>query len=514
MWLGTDGGIFLSHDRAKTWDFLNNLAVGEFYNLAVDFRDPYFICGGLQDNQTWCGPSKTRFEPEPWLDDPKHNGIVNDQWYCLGGGDGFHVAIDPSDPNTVYYESQGGSLNRLRLDTGKERNLKPSAKEGEPVFRFNWNAPFAISPHDSTVIWLGGNHLFKLYDRGDRWKLASPDLSTQDPTKMVTGGSHAETHCTIVTLAESPLQRGRIWVGTDDGKLWLTEDGGEHWTDLTRFLKGVPPGLYMSRIEASHHDPGTAYVAIDGHRSDRFEPYLLATHDSGRSWSSIAGDLPGDAPVLVVREDLMNPRLLFAGTEHGIWMTLDQGRHWTRLGEGLPTVAVDDIVIHPRERDLVIGTHGRSIYVLDDITPLERWSPAALDSPVTFFTPRPATAYLHRTLGGLWGQRAFSAKNPPFGAYFNYYLRQFTGEGVSLSVADSAGTTWRSLSGPGTPGFHRVVWDLQREPHQRIDRPEWNDQPEFAPPGKYTVTLTYGERKPIKQALDLRHAPGAGTPAE
>ena len=514
VWLGTDGGIFLSHDRAKTWDFLNNLAVGEFYNLAVDFRDPYFICGGLQDNQTWCGPSKTRFEPEPWLDDPKHNGIVNDQWYCLGGGDGFHVAIDPSDPNTVYYESQGGSLNRLRLDTGKERNLKPSAKEGEPVFRFNWNAPFAISPHDSTVIWLGGNHLFKLYDRGDRWKLASPDLSTQDPTKMVTGGSHAETHCTIVTLAESPLQRGRIWAGTDDGKLWLTEDGGEHWTDLTRFLKGVPPGLYMSRIEASHHDPGTAYVAIDGHRSDRFEPYLLATHDSGRSWSSIAGDLPGDAPVLVVREDLMNPRLLFAGTEHGIWMTLDQGRHWTRLGEGLPTVAVDDIVIHPRERDLVIGTHGRSIYVLDDITPLERWSPAALDSPVTFFTPRPATAYLHRTLGGLWGQRAFSAKNPPFGAYFNYFVRQFTGEGVSLSVADSAGTTWRSLSGPGTPGFHRVVWDLQREPHQRIDRPEWDDQPEFAPTGKYTVTLTYGERKPIKQALDLRHAPGAGTPAE
>ena len=191
-------------------------------------------------------------------------------------------------------------------------------------------------------------------------------------------------------------------------------------------------------------------------------------------------------------------------------MTLDQGRHWTRLGEGLPTVAVDDIVIHPRERDLVIGTHGRSIYVLDDITPLERWSPAALDSPVTFFTPRPATAYLHRTLGGLWGQRAFSAKNPPFGAYFNYFVRQFTGEGVSLSVADSAGTTWRSLSGPGTPGFHRVVWDLQREPHQRIDRPEWNDQPEFAPPGKYTVTLTYGERKPIKQTLDLRHAPGAG----
>src|SRR5207247_2424142 len=263
------------------------------------------------------------------------------------------AAIDPSDPNTVYYESQGGSLNRLRLDTGKERNLKPSAKEGETVFRFNWNAPFAISPHDSTVIWLGGNHLFKLYDRGDRWKLASPDLSTQDPKKMVTGGSHAETHCTIVTLAESPLQHGRIWVGTDDGKLWLTEDGGEHWTDLTRFLKGVPPGLYMSRIEASHHDPGTAYLAIDGHRSDRFEPYLLATHDAGRSWSSIVGDLPGDAPVLVVREDPRNPRLLFAGTEHGIWMTLDQGRHWTRLGEGLPTVAVDDIVIHPRERDLV-----------------------------------------------------------------------------------------------------------------------------------------------------------------
>ncbi len=510
--LGTDGGLFMSHDRARTWNFINNLAIGEFYNVAVDNRDPYWIYGGLQDNQTWGGPSKTRFEPEPFIGDQEHNGILNDHWFCLGGGDGFHVAVDPTDPDIVYYESQGAELQRLSLKTGKERRLKPSNKEGEPVFRFNWNSPFMISPHDPSVLWLGGNHLFRLVERGDRWEMASPDLTTRDPNKMATGGSAAETHCTIVTLAESPLAKGMVWAGTDDGQLWVTRDGGAHWNDLTANLKGVPPGLYMSRVEASHHDANTAYLAIDGHRTNVFEPYLLATRDGGKSWTSILGDLPRSAPVIVVREDLSNPNLLFAGTEFGIWMTLDGGRHWVKLKEGLPTVAVDDIVIHPRERDLVIGTHGRSIYVLDDITPCERWTAGVLADPVTFFAPRPATAYLHRTIGGVWGQRMFSAKNPPFGATFNYFVRAWTGEGVTIVVADSAGRTIRNLSGPGTPGLHRAVWDLERDPKERIGRPEWSNQPEFVKPGKYTVSLTYGKEKPVKQTLEVKVADGVADP--
>jgi photosystem II stability/assembly factor-like uncharacterized protein len=512
--MGTDGGLFVSHDRAKSWDFINNLAIGEFYNLALDNRDPYRIYGGLQDNQSWGGPSKTRFEPEPFIGDQEHNGILNDDWFCLGGGDGFHVGVDPGDPDIVYYESQGGELLRVDLRSGRERRLQPSNKEGEPRFRFNWNTPFILSPHDPTVLWMGGNHVFRLLDRGDRWERRSPDLTTQDPRKMATGGSAAETHCTVVTLAESPLAKGMVWAGTDDGKLWVTRDAGGTWDDLTGNLKGVPPGLYMSRVEASHHDSRTAYLAIDGHRSDVFEPYLLATRDGGRTWSSILGDLPRTAPVKVVREDLSNPKLLFAGTEFGIWMTLDGGRHWTKLGEGLPTVAVDDIQIHPRERDLVIGTHGRSVYVLDDITPYERWTDGVLSDPVTFFAPRPATAYLHRTIGGVWGQRAFTARNPAFGATFNYFVREWTGEGVSLAVADSAGKQLRTLTGPGTPGLHRVSWDLQGEPKERIGRPEWNNAPEFVKAGRYTVTLTYGKSQPIKRTVEVRVAEGLADPRD
>ena len=299
---GTDGGVFLSHDRVATWDFLNNIPAGEFYNLAADMQDPYRVYGGLQDNQTWGGPVRTRFQVESWLDDSRKEGMTNADWFCLGGGDGFHVAVDPTDPDIVYYESQGGSIQRVNLATGKERTLRPAAREGSPEYRFNWNTPFMLSPHDPTLLWVGGNHLFRLYERGDRWEEASPDLSTADPKKMVTAGSGAETHCTIVTLAESPLVKGQVWAGTDDGKLWLTRDGGAHWTDLTPRLRGVPAGLYMSRIEASHHAAGTAYLAVDGHRSDVFAPYLLVTRDFGQSWTSIVGDLPAHGPVKVVRE--------------------------------------------------------------------------------------------------------------------------------------------------------------------------------------------------------------------
>ncbi|MGH7729713.1 MAG: VPS10 domain-containing protein [Candidatus Eiseniibacteriota bacterium] len=510
---GTDGGVFLSHDRAASWDYLNNLAAGEFYNLAVDLREPYRVYGGLQDNQTWGGPVRTRFNSDSWLDPSRHDGIWNGDWYCLGGGDGFHVAVDPTDPDIVYYESQGGWLQRVNLATGKERFLRPAAREGSPEYRFNWNTPFALSPHDPSVLWMGGNHLFRLYERGDRWEEASPDLTTRDPRKMVAAGSGAETHCTIVTLAESPLTKGLVWVGTDDGKLWLTRDAGVHWSDRTANLRGVPAGLYLSRIEASHHDPGTAYLAVDGHRSDVFRPFLFVTRDFGSSWTSIVGNLPPDGPVKVVRESPGSRDLLFAGTEFGLFLSLDRGAQWVKAGEGLPTVAVDDILVHPRERDLIAGTHGRSLYVLDDITALEQWTKATGEAPVTLFAPRPATAFHYRTLSGLWGQAMFTAQNPAFGAYFNYYVKEWTGEGVSLTVTDSAGTTLRKLTGPGSPGFHRVVWDLQREPRERLARPEWGDQADFVPPGTYTVKLTYGKVPEQKRNLVVRHAPGTADPA-
>ncbi len=508
MLLGTDGGVFQSFDRGAGWDYLNNLAIGEFYTVTTDTRRPYWIYGGLQDNQTWGGPSHSRFDPESWLDDPKHNGITNDQWFCLGGGDGFYVAIDPTDPDIAYYESQGGEIRRLNLKTGRERRLRPSNKEGEPVFRFNWNAPFVLSPHDPTVLWLGGNHVFRLYEHGDKWTLASPDLTTRDPAKMVTGGSRAEAHCTITTLQESALEKGLLWVGTDDGRIWITRDGGAHWSDLSGRLSGVPSGLYVSRIEASHHDPGTAYVALDGHRTDDLRPYLLVTRDFGRTWKSIAAGLPAAVPVKVVREGLVNPGLLFAGTEFGLYVTLDGGRSWMKFGE-LPTVAVDDLAIQPREHDLVVGTHGRSVFVVDDIMPLEHWKTAVLRDSVTLFPPRSAFAFHYRTLSGLWGQRMFAAKNPAFGAYLDYFVREDSGDEVSLAVADSAGRVVRRLTGPSATGLHRVVWDLQTgEPGDRIGRSE-SGQPEFVRAGTYTVTLSYGKAREQKQPLVVEIEPGA-----
>ncbi|MBI3721488.1 MAG: hypothetical protein HY248_02960 [Fimbriimonas ginsengisoli] len=510
--MGTDGGLYVSWDRAATWDFINNIAAGEFYNLALDNRDPYWIYGGLQDNQSWGGPSRTTFDVEYFGDDPKSEGILNDHWFDLGGGDGFHVAVDPAHPEIVYHESQQGYLERLDLASHRTRNLRPSNKEGEPNFRFNWNTPFIISPQDPSVLWMGGNRVFKLLERGDRWEAVSPDVSTQDPQKMITGGSGAETHCTVVSLAESPLKAGTLWAGTDDGKLWVTSDQGAHWSDLTANLRGVPAGLYISRIEASHHDTAAAYVTIDGHRSDDFHPYVLVTRDLGRTWTSIAADLPKDSPVLVVREDPVNAKLLFAGTEFGIWTSLDGGAHWVRLGERLPTVAVDDIAIHPREHDLVVGTHGRSIWVMDDISPLEQWSAVAADS-IAFFAPRGALEFYGMGLGGIWGQRMFRAKNPAFGAYFNYWLASEQEDGASLTIADTAGVTVRKLTGPATRGLHRVVWDLQAgEERERISRPEWAGQPLFVPPGRYTVTLTTGKHPPIKQVIDVRQLPGTGDP--
>lgn len=510
--LGTDGGVYLSHDRARSWDFLNNMAAGEFYTVTVDTRDPYWVYGGLQDNQSWGGPSRTRFQVEQWIGEGGSRGILNDHWFTLGGGDGFYVAVDPRDPDIVYYESQGGSISRVNLRSGKERWIRPSPREGEPRFRFNWNAPFMISPHDPDVLWLGGNHLFRLYEKGDRWERVSPDLTTRDPARMDAVGSAAETFCTITTLDESPVKAGVIWVGTDDGRLWVTKDAGKSWSDLTKNLRGVPAGLWVSRVEASNHDPDVAYVAVDGHRTNDFGVYALVTRDGGRSFTSIAAGLPKHQPVKVIREGLRNPRLLFAGTEFALHASLDGGRSWFELNEDLPTVAVDDLVIHPREQDLVIATHGRSLYVMDDITPLEQWRDSVSTRPAWLFEPRPATSFHARPLGAIWGQRIFQANNPPSGASLNYFVREWTGDGVSIAITDSAGRSVASVSGPGTPGLHRVTWDLQPDRKDRMPRTEWGGQPAYVPPGRYRLKLTYGKEKPVERWLTVKAAPESEDP--
>ncbi len=507
--LGTDGGIYESRDRARNWDYHDNLALGQVYNLAVDFREPYYhVYGGMQDNQSWGGPSRTRFEVETWGEPSTGAGIANDHWYVLGGGDGFHVAADPAEPDIVYYESQGGQLVRQHLGSGRERYLRPSNNEGEPAHRFNWNTPFQLSPHDPTVLWMGGQYVFRLTGRGDRWERVSPDLTTRDPAKMATGGSGAEQHCTITTVAESPVRAGVVWAGTDDGKVWVTTNGGGVWQDLTPHLRGVPAGLYVSRIEPSHHDVNVAYLAIDGHRSDDFAPRVLVTRDLGQSWTSLAGDLPREQPVKVVREDPRNRDLLWVGTEQGLYVSLDAGRKWMKFGEGLPTVPVDDVLIHPRDGDLVVGTHGRSIWIVDGIQSLQQWTPKALTDTVTFFAPRAAWTWYSRALGGRWGQREFIAKNPAFGAWFDYFLPKEIEGGVSVVVSDSAGREVRTLTGPGSPGLNRVTWDLTAgEPRTRIAREEFAGQPQFVRPGVYTVRLTVGKARAIERMLEVKTIP-------
>jgi photosystem II stability/assembly factor-like uncharacterized protein len=503
--VGNDGGVYLSHDRAATWDFLNNVAVGQFYRIAVDGGDPYRIAGGLQDNGSWMGPSETFFQ----TDDEDKDGIDNSDWRAVGGSDGFTVAFDPTDRNLIYVTGQGGELIRNRLDNNALKLIRPAPREGQERFRFNWNSPYLISRHDPAVLYMGGNRVFKLTERGDRWSAISPDLSRRETDKIQTVGSDAETYGTIVALAESPLQPGVLWAGTDDGLIHVTTDDGKHWADVTPKEVG---GLYVSRIAASAHEAQTAYVAVDGHRSDVFRPILLMTRDLGRTWTGIAANLPPREPVRVIAEDPGNPELLYAGTEFGIYAALDRGRSWLKLnGKSLPPAPVDDIVVHPRERDLIVGTHGRSIWILDDASFLAQLGPEVRGRPLTLLDVLPARPrlYFFRGYGG--GHGGFRAKNPPMGAILNYWVREDTGENAEITVADAAGFVIRKLDGPARAGLNRVVWDLQADKKHLFSGVDQNlGQTQFVPAGEYRVTVTVGEEKSVKTVKVLA-APSAGS---
>jgi photosystem II stability/assembly factor-like uncharacterized protein len=514
LWLGNDGGIYTSWDGAATWDFRANAAIGEFYDVAADMAVPYHVCGGLQDNGTWCGPSatltETDVEDEPGA--PKF-GITNQNWRFFTDSDGFHVAIDPSDPDILYSEGQGGHLSRLDLTTGRRKSLRPAATEGLPSYRFNWNTPLVLSKHDPTVLYLGGNLLFRLTKRGDEWQAISPDLTTHDAAKMVTAGSGAEAYCTIVSIAESPKDAKVIWVGTDDGNLQLTRDGGGQWTNVAGHLPAEAHGLYVAGVEASHFEAGRVYVAVDGHRSDVFKPFLFVSDDFGASFRAITDGLPDRGPVKVVREDPTNPDLLFCGTEFGAFVSFDRGAHWLRLARGLPTVAVDDLLIHPRDRDLIAATHGRSILILDDITALEQSSPEVASQPFHLFEPRPAREFYPLPYGGIWGDGFFRAANPPFGAFLDYWVKSWSEEGVTLEVADTAGQIVRKLKGPANPGYNRVVWDLQPEKAERVSRGWGSDtQAELVAPGEYTITLKVKGQPDQRVKLTVSAPEGVGRP--
>jgi len=497
--LGTDGGAYQSYSAGESgWEHLNRMAAGEFYRIGVDGSVPYRICGGLQDNLNWVGPSRTRSK----------EGILNSDWINIGGGDGFYCVFDPEDRDVVYAESQQGFLHRMNLRSGEVKNLRPEPAEGQPAFRFHWNAPLIGSLHQKGTKYLAGNRVFKLSDRAERWTAISPDLSFADPARTTAVGSGAESYAVVYTLAESPLAAGTLWAGSDDGKVWLTEDDGGHWTDLTASLPAAAKGQWMSRIESSQHDKAVAYLAVSTYRSGNYAPLVYRTADKGRTWQSIAGDLPSDGPAKVVREDPRNPSLLYVGTEFGLFVSFDRGGRWTRLG-GLPTVAVDDVKVHPRDRDLVIATHGRSLFVLDDVTGLQDLSVEVQEAAAHLFPPRPGFGSFPLPGFAEWnGNAVFRGENPPEGALLTYWLKEHTGDPVKIAIADKSGRPVANLTGPATPGFSRVSWDLKIGKDLLTEY--GGEGQKFVRPGPYKVTLTCGKAK-SEQTLEVEIAEGIET---
>jgi photosystem II stability/assembly factor-like uncharacterized protein len=495
--LGTDGGVYQSFAAGKGWDHLNKIPSGEFYRLTLDDTKPYFrIAGGLQDNENWVGPSGV----------PSKEAIRNSDWIPLAGGDGFYVAFDPSDRDVFYAESQGGSVHRLNLRNGELRELRPEPAEGQPKYRFHWNSPLIGSHQQPGVIYLGGNCVFRLTDRAEKYSVISPDLTRNDPERTNATGSGAENYGVVYSLAESPKRAGLLWAGTDDGRLWVTENDGGKWTELTNNLPEPARGQWIVRIEAGAKDANVAYVATNAYRTGDDRPMILRTADLGKTWQSVVGDLPANAPVEVVREDPVNPQLLYAGTHFGLFASFDQGTHWIRFAD-VPAVRVDDIQIHPGTSDLVIGTHGRSISILDDTVPLRELTPDVAAKPAHLFTVRAVNgAYLLPGFADSNGKGIYRGTNPPEGALFTVWVKEFTGDEIKIAITNAVGAPVANLKSAGVAGLTRLNWDLR--PTKDVMTEYGGDDPKrLLPSGIYTAELTFGKTK-VKQTFHVDIAAG------
>ena len=519
---GTDGGFFISNDAGRNWDFVNNMPMAQPYHVGIDMAEPYNILGGFQDHEIWRGPN------ERW----NQVGVREGDWTRLRYmADGMYTIADPRDPNLIYYNGHFGDITRLDMRNREERYIQPyppgPAGGGANLekFRFNWNSPIHMSASNPDVLYYGGNVLFKTSDRGERWSIVSPDLTTNDPEKQKSSGgpittdnTRAEFHCTIISIADSPKDPRVIWAGTDDGNLQVTRDGGGSWTNVAPNITGAPRFSWFSSIAASPADPATAYVTIDQHRLDDFAAYVFVTSDYGRTWRRIGDSLRGYAHIVL--EDPREPNLLYVGTELGIYASLDRGRTWTDLRLGLPPLAVVDLKVHPRDNDLVIATHARGFYVLDDVTPLQKMAATGFSSALTLFPPIPAVRYTPASDTSVLGNRAWVSANQPYGLLLSYYLPQASASGVEFTVADAAGRVVQTVRGPGNAGVNRAVWNLAERsscaaaageapaPAGRGGRGGRGGGGTWvrAVPGTYEVSLTAGSQT-VKQPATVRMDP-------
>jgi photosystem II stability/assembly factor-like uncharacterized protein len=502
MMAGSDGGVYISYDGAKTCDHLNNLPLGEIYALTVDMAEPYNIYAGLQDHESWRGPSNG------WS-----GSIGIEDWTTTGIGDGMYNQVDPTDNRWVYNTQEFGRPARFDQKTRERKVIAPTRAQGQPqgqsqgqsMLRFNWVTPLRLSPHDPKTLYLGSQVLFRSTDRGDTWQEISPDLTTNDPQKISPPGA-AIQHCTITTISESPKQAGVIWVGTDDGKVQVTKDSGANWADATKAIVqvGGAEDAWTNRVFASHFQAGTAYVAKSRHRQDDFRPFLYKTTDFGATWQAITNGLP-QRPINVIWEDNVNPDLLFVGNDAGVYVSLNRGKQWAALSGNMPVVPVHDLVVHPREGDLVVGTYGRGIWVTD-ITPLREMN-QALAADAHLFVIEPKARRREGALGNyrLYGDRLIVTPNEQNGMTFAFYLKDAPTEKPTLTVTDATGKPVRTFEPAAKAGLNRVFWDMSESGRGPAQGGEFRPGAGLrtVPAGEYVVTLQVGIKKLTQQARVL-----------
>lgn len=501
---GNDGSVDVTWDGGDTWESLRTWAVGQSYHASADMRRPYFVCTGLQDNGSWCGPSSVRGGP-----------VLAQDWYRVGGGDGFYTAVDPDDWMTMYSESQDGNVNRLDLrgaasttirprpggrlldspqpgqgggpGAGLRPNVVPEADAPVPV-RFNWNTPLVLSSHSNTTVYIAGNRLFISRDKGATWSM------TQDLTKAVnredreilgmkgimpscsrlragacilSKNDGVQSFSNSISFGESPILPSVLWVGTDDGNIQVSQDGGATWTEVGRNIPGGTKEYYISRVEPSHVDIATAYVSVTGHKSDDLRPYVYVTRDFGKTWTSLVNNLPAMGNVNTIRQDPRNPSLLYAGTEFGFYVSLDEGRNWKKFMTGLPVVRIDDVLVHPRDHDLILSTHGRSVWIMDDVSALQLSTADALARDVTLFDVRNAVAWKPdiRMRRSVTGAKNFTGESAPAGTTISYHLASAPAGDVKITITELAtGELFRTIDGTKSAGMNRVQWNLCSDP--------------------------------------------------